>query len=179
MQLNPKLVVLSGSMNDVTKAQLEKAQKDGAYRVHIPMQKVACDSWKEEEIASFATDFLKKASGDIAIIDTMDSFEEVNITRGSLSFQIAWYMGLLCEKLIDQGMDATLMIIGGDTLLGVVNQLDITTLRPIREMESGIVLSAYQRQDVEGYIITKSGGFGSEALLKKIQENLKEDSVCH
>ena len=68
------------------------------------------------------------------------------------------------------------MIIGGDTLLGCVKALGIKTLAPVKEMAPGTVLAKYTHSKGNGYLITKSGGFGGEALLIQLQKQLEEQT---
>lgn len=165
--LGEELLVLSGSMNEVTGRQLAKAQEHGAFRVHIPAGKAAAGTWTEEEIRVFAEDFLKHARTGTAIIDTMGDHEGSGSAR-----LIADSMGQLALSLVRTGMNKTLMIIGGDTLQGFIRKAGISSLSPVRELAPGTVLSGYEYQGNEHYLITRSGGFGPEEQLLEIQQDL-------
>ncbi len=172
IRLDKELLVLSGSMNDITKSQLAYAEKHGSYRTHVPMQKVVTKTWTDEEIREFAGDFLEHAVTPVSIVDTMEAFGETSLSNGVLAAQIAGCMGKFAHSLIDEGMHKTFMIIGGDTLQGFIRETGITSLRPIREMAPGIVLAGYRHNGNSYYLITKSGAFGTEDQLINIQQNL-------
>ncbi|MBQ6451517.1 MAG: four-carbon acid sugar kinase family protein [Solobacterium sp.] len=173
VKLGRELLVLSGSMNDVTRKQLENAERNGAYRVHVPMPKIISGTWTQAEIDQFTEDFLKQADTPVAVIDTMTDLGDISQCRNPAE-AIACYMGRTAKSLIEHGMDKTFMIIGGDTLQGFIRELGITALEPVREMAPGIVLAKYRHNDKIHYLITKSGGFGTEDQLTEIQEKLQE-----
>ena len=60
------------------------------------------------------------------------------------------------------------MIIGGDTLQGFIRNKGISILRPIKEIDPGIVIASYRYGDYENYLITKSGAFGSDDQLQRV-----------
>ncbi|MBQ1826813.1 MAG: hypothetical protein II126_02470, partial [Erysipelotrichaceae bacterium] len=172
VKLPEKLMVLSGSMNEITARQLLTAQKGGAYRVHAPMERIAAGTWCEREIEEFCSDFLAKADTPVAIIDTMGEIGSCSMNGSELARQIADYMGQISGELLKEDMDRTLMIIGGDTLQGFIRKLGITELQPVREIASGIVLAKYSYRRKVHYLITKSGGFGTDNQLLEIQQGL-------
>ena len=78
------------------------------------------------------------------------------------------------------------MIIGGDTLMGFMQQLPEAEISPLGEAAPGAVLfMAPMAGHVSRIIVSKSGGFGTEDLLSRIRQNLQkgtEDeaiSTCH
>ena len=172
VRLPQKLMVLSGSMNEITARQLQSAQDGGSNRVHAPMDKIAAGTWCEREIEEFCSDFLRKAGTPVAIIDTMGEIGSCSLNGSDLARQIADYMGRISGELLKEDMDRTLMIIGGDTLQGFIRELGITSLQPVREIASGIVLAKYSYRRKVHYLITKSGGFGTDNQLIEIQQGL-------
>ena len=169
--LHKELTVLCGSLNEVTLKQLQYAQKHNACRVHLPVEKIVCGQWQEEDIGQFVRSFLQDADTSIRIIDTIDD----SMPMEDAAEQIAECMGKIAVCLIRQKPLQTLMIIGGDTLLGCVKALGIETLKPIKEPAPGTVLAEYTNHEGKGYLITKSGGFGDEALLIDLQKQMEEN----
>lgn len=86
------------------------------------------------------------------------------------------------------GLDSTLMITGGDTLLGCMKRLGVREMEPLCELEAGIVLSNFILNHQKCQIISKSGGFGSRELLSQLANRItadtssktqaKEEAVC-
>ncbi len=175
--LPEKLIVLSGSLNEVTRKQLAYARENNACRVHVPVKKVLHGQWHEKDMEQFVRSFLAAAVTPIAVIDTMDDVVTEEDTGENTAERIAGCMGKIAAILAGQKPSGTLMIIGGDTLLGCVKAMGIETLRSLKEMAPGTVLAEYTNSDGSGYLITKSGGFGDEALLVRLQKELEEHRV--
>ena len=67
------------------------------------------------------------------------------------------------------------MIIGGDTLMGFMQQLPEAEISPLGEAAPGAVLfMAPMAGHVSRIIVSKSGGFGDEDLLSRIRQNLQK-----
>lgn len=175
--LPQELFVLSGSKNEVTKAQLDFAEKKGAYRIHASMQEIVDDTWSIEDINKFCEKVKQKVGVSIAIIDTLEQFEIQKQTKKEISEIIAKAMGKIAKEIVDSGVEKTFMIIGGDTLAGFIHELNIASITPLKEIALGIVLARYHYQGVDHYLITKSGAFGKEELLVEIQKKLEEGNI--
>ena len=169
-ELPHELIVLSGSLNEVTLKQLQAAQENDACRMHLPVQKILTGQWQEKDIEQFVCSFLQAAITPVAIIDTLDN----TVSAEDAGDRIAAAMGKIAACLTEQNVHKTLMVIGGDTLLGCVKALGIETLTPVKEMAPGTVLAKYTYPGGKGCLITKSGGFGDEALLVQLQKELEE-----
>ena len=76
--------------------------------------------------------------------------------------------GQILKKIIDGGFDGTLMITGGDTLMGCMGQLGVDEVEPLCELEPGIVLSQFTYREKTYRVISKSWGFGTETLLSQL-----------
>ena len=172
IRLDKELLVLSGSMNDITKGQLAYAEKQGMYRIHVPMRKIVTNTWTDAEIRTFAENFLKHSDTPVSIVDTMEAFGETSLSNSVLAAAITSCLGKLAYCLIGEGIRKTYMIIGGDTLRGFIREAGIQSLRPIREMAPGVVLAKYRNKGIDRYLITKSGAFGPEDHLMAIQKSL-------
>ena len=78
--------------------------------------------------------------------------------------------------MMDEGVKAVLLITGGDTLLGFMEEIEHWELKPISEISPGCVLTKIAYRNSEYHIITKSGGFGDERLLENIIKKIKKVS---
>ena len=92
-------------------------------------------------------------------------------------------LGQLMKRLLDGGLEATLMCTGGDTLLALMRAVDVTELTPVGELATGVVLTYFVYHGKTYYIISKSGGFGEPDLLCRLAERTtgtkeKEDVSC-
>jgi uncharacterized protein YgbK (DUF1537 family) len=79
--------------------------------------------------------------------------------------RIAASYGNILKALLEDGLESTLMITGGDTLLGCMEQLGVREMKPVCELEPGTVLSRFSLGEKINQVVSKSGGFGQETLL--------------
>lgn len=173
--LPSKMVVLSGSLNDVTKKQFLSAAQQGAAVHSVSLKELMEDSFTAETARRMIAKVLfEEKEQDMILIDTFEDFNPVK-DAAEVAGIIASRLGLLAYEIFRQCTDRTLMIIGGDTLKASIHKLGIRELMPETEIKPGVVLASYQQKDGRKYMITKSGGFGSANLLPCIHKWLKAE----
>lgn len=189
--INAPLLVLCGSLNPITKRQLEYGAAHGGVRISLQSEQLAADYFESRAGQDFLTQIEQRMQGGCdMLIDTdgTDTAEDAD-TAEQLRGQIAEQLGLLMALLLERpAADNYLpMIIGGDTLMGFMQQLSEAEISPLGEAAPGAVLfTAPIAAHVSRIIVSKSGGFGDEDLLSRIRQNLqkgtKDDeavSTCH
>jgi uncharacterized protein YgbK (DUF1537 family) len=82
--------------------------------------------------------------------------------------QITFNLGQITKRILEDGFSATLMVTGGDTVMGLLRQLHVHTLIPVCEIAPGTILSQFTYQGKCHQLLTKSGGFGDKSLLLKL-----------
>ena len=98
--------------------------------------------------------------------------------------RISTTLGHLMKRLLDGGLEATLMCTGGDTLLALMRTVNVAELTPVCELATGVVLTKFVYQGKPYDIISKSGGFGEADLLCRLADltgtgaDQKEDTIC-
>jgi uncharacterized protein YgbK (DUF1537 family) len=105
------------------------------------------------------------------------------LTTEDLRVRISTQLAHLMKRLLDSGLNATLLCTGGDTLLALMRTVGVSELTPVREVAPGAVLTHFVYQGKTYYIISKSGGFGEPDLFCKLAASIragnhKEDAVC-
>jgi len=175
VQTGSGLFVLCGSVNPVSAGQLSLAQEHGALRHHLK----ASDLMSERTVLKEkAEQFLKDAEGyDVAILDTLaegeialpDEENYVEVIR-----RIAEGMGYIGSVLLKESNDKTMMIIGGDTLNGLIRELKVKSLTPREELMPGLVLNTFETNGSVCCLISKSGGFGNRELITELEDILKK-----
>ena len=179
-QLSPQLFVACGSVNPITVAQLDKAERDGVPRVRLNASQKIKGVWADSREAQAALlDWKEKIHSNGALIvdsndlpghtTALDYSSQHGLDLHQLRTKISATMGNLTKKLLDLGVEATLMITGGDTLLGFMQQIDTHHLTPICEVFPGVVLSSTHYAGKQYYIISKSGGFGGDNLIADLR----------
>lgn len=172
-KLSDKLLVMSGSMNSITAAQLERAENNGAYRCHLPISEIVNGNWTDNDKEQYLNKISEMADGhETVILDTLPENSDGIETVAADGEMIAAIMGEFTKTMLGKLPQHTLMIIGGDTLQGFVDEMGVTSLIPITELEPGTVLAVYKTENSQKYLITKSGGFGDSGLIQKVQEKI-------
>ncbi|MBQ6775951.1 MAG: hypothetical protein IJP53_05775, partial [Synergistaceae bacterium] len=96
---------------------------------------------------------------------TDDYIKANNLTIDQVRLRISHSITGAAKALLDSGLDARLMCVGGDTLLALMRYVGVFELVPICEIARGVVLTSFAYGGKDYYIMTKSGGFGNENLL--------------
>lgn len=175
-KLDPRLLVVCGSVNPITLAQLDRAERAGFPRLRLtPRQKLEPGYWQREEGKAELTrieDML--AANPHCIIETNDCggnqptadyAAQLGIDRETLRVRIAGSLGYLVGQLFTSPSLGTLLLTGGDTLLQCMSSIGVSELEPLCELENGVVLAKLPYNGCTRHVITKSGGFGQESLL--------------
>ncbi len=178
------LYVACGSLNPITKSQMEYACENGFERVNLSAnQKLFLEYYDTEK----GKQFLKKLENicqnhNCIIVDTFDEIpyeteklsEQKGLSKEQVRFAIAKCHGKIVKYLIKKGIDYTIFMTGGDTLMGLMKNLENTELTPVCEISQGVVLSILKWNEKKLQVVSKSGGFGNkdvfiEAAKKLIQ----------
>lgn len=192
-ELAPSLFVACGSVNPVTQRQLKAAQAAGFPRFRLCAEQKLDLTWPDcPACADAIRGWLEQArSAGLCMLDandedgsseTQDYALSKGLTTEEMRQRISATLGQLMKRLLDSGLNATLMCTGGDTLLAMMRQVGVSELVPVCELAPGVVLTDFTYQGTLYHIISKSGGFGKPDLLcslaKLVGVGKKEDAVC-
>ena len=195
--LCPRLVTVCGSINPITLAQLDEGERGGMLRIQLTPEQKLLPGWLESEEGGAAVQswFRQICGCSGAILEGNRTGEgdatrryaaEHGLTLEEVRRRISQTMGAVLERLLRLGLDATLLITGGDTLLAFLREIHQDTLVPMGELAPGVVLSRIQYEQRQYYIVSKSGGFGGTSLLLDLSARLqsqkgtmsKEELAC-
>jgi len=162
------LLVVCGSVNPITRRQLDWAEAHGFVRLRpTPAQKLGVSIIA---VPPLQTKWL--------ILDANDSDADTIQTqtyareRGWGLDEVRRRIGAsLAEALVamEPEWPGALLITGGDTLLQCLERLGAQEIEPLLELFPGVVLSKCRLADRERLIISKSGGFGGDTLLTDLR----------
>ena len=182
--LDPKLLVVCGSVNPITSEQLKLAEENGFYRYRLtPEQKLPLSELEKDSSTELLQELKQSLSQhSYMIIDTNDadgnestrqyakahdlSIEEVRVN-------ISGTIGQLVSKLFDHPNMGTLLITGGDIIKQCMDWMEVCEMEPIGELVPGIVLSRLTKGTCNRYVISKSGGFGQKTLINDLVQIIK------
>lgn len=185
MQKSDGLLALCGSVNQITIHQIEYAQKNGFEREHLSNeQKLDPEYMDSEEGKAFLDGLYRRISaGDRFLLDSFDVpgaetienyARRMGLSGADIRFRIADTMGLIAAEMVNRGLDYTISMTGGDTLMGFMRHTGCTELVPICEIGSGAVLSAMRWNGKRIQVISKSGGFGEEDIFIQMYNTISE-----
>lgn len=176
IELIPRFLVICGSVNPITAAQLDYAEKHDFLRIRLkPEERLNQEYWTSiqgQEKLSRWKKLLAKHSNVILDSNDLPGQEDTmeyailhSLSLDEIRLRIAASYGYILKALLEDGLETTLMITGGDTLLGCMEQLGVREMEPVCELAPGTVLSTFTLGDKRNQVISKSGGFGEETLL--------------
>lgn len=186
------LLVLCGSLNPITRRQLESAQAQGFVRITLtPTQELDTPYAETAEgkrllsALSAALDgkthvILETEEIPHAVAETFRQSDEAE--KQKIGQLIATRLGEILHTLFMHPLPYTPMIIGGDTLLGIMRQLSSPNITIEREIEPGVVLFSVTFAGTATRMISKSGSFGDSELLNRmagrIRQRSEENGLC-
>lgn len=179
----PEFLVACGSVNPITKGQLDFAERHGFERIQLtPEQKLEPGYFETEDGKALVEALVSQVKNTAFVIldtndaadrpDTLTYAESHGIALDELRVRIAAALGYLVKQLVKAGIGHTIMITGGDSLLGFMNQIKVYEMTPVCEMAPGTVLSRFEINGRIYEIISKSGGFGGEDLMVKLKAQI-------
>lgn len=185
LELPGAFLMACGSVNPITREQVKEAVESGRFRYFpIPPEESLVPHWFTAEEKGRAqvqvwADCLSR--GEKCILDTNDIpgritayayAQQQGWTLEDVRHQIPVAMGEALRALLEKGVEATLMVTGGDVLMGFMREMGICEIEPVQELFTGTVLSYVRINGKKQPLISKSGGFGSPDLLLQLLEKL-------
>lgn len=182
-ELDSRLLIICGSVNPITLAQLDRAEEAGFARLRLTLrQKLEPGYWESgdgekdlvqiEEMLAANTRCIIESNDEGGNQPTVDYAEKLGIDLETVRVRISGSLGSLFGKIFTSPSLGTLLLTGGDTLLQCMNCAGVRELEPICELEKGVVLASFTYNGCTRHVITKSGGFGQESLLTDLADRI-------
>ena len=180
--------VVCGSVNPVTCRQLDYAEQAGVPRFRLLPEEKLLPEWLESGACAGKVEHWRKTAMQegACILDSNDppggpdarAFAAGHgLDLQQVRVQISCTLGQLVRRLLDDGLEGTLMCTGGDTLMALMRAVGVTELTPVCELDTGVVLTYFAYQGKRHFIITKSGGFGKPDLLYTLAKLTKSGAM--
>lgn len=167
------LLVVCGSLNPITKAQMEYGEAQGYIRCPLTMEQLLNPAYfdSSEGLAWLAQLGLQMQAGRTILLETKGQTEAgTDLTVDEARVRIARQLGLLMHRLIalDEPGCYMPMIIGGDTLMSFLKQASSMDVMLEGEVAPGVVCFSLNAAGRRVRMLSKSGGFGRVTLLRDI-----------
>ena len=167
------LLVVCGSLNPISQRQIEYGVKCGFPRYIIDKALQTEDGYfdtKEGQkwIASIKEELCRSP---LVMIYTGTS-KDKRLEDESVRIKIADIFGMVVKKLVNSDACNTVLVTGGDTLFGLVEQMGCKEINLVGEIRPGTVLSSMRMEQKDIWVLSKSGGFGDEKLLVEVAGEL-------
>lgn len=175
--LESNFLIVCGSLNQITKDQINYACENGFKRITLKAHEMLDINYYDTNEGKEFICYLKKKCLEekLLIIDTSNIDSNVTSSLNNIRFTISNTLGYIIKTLMKDGLKLTLLITGGDTLLGFMKQFKDCKIIPICQLETGVVLSEFELDSFRFKIISKSGGFGNRDLFVKLARSMVKD----
>lgn len=173
-EVTPPLLVVCGSLNPITHRQLAYGVRQGAWLGTVQSQQLLEGDDCVPLLQAAAAQML---TGRNVLIETDGSV--IGNDPVQTAQRIASRMGELVQRIMamPQSRTHTLMIIGGDTLMGYLSRVNPGDLRIEGEVAPGVVVFSFTDGTRRIRMLSKSGGFGPETLLGDVVSDTKTAAV--
>ncbi|MDO5409941.1 MAG: four-carbon acid sugar kinase family protein [Lachnospiraceae bacterium] len=189
IRFHSSFLMMCGSVNPITVSQLDYAEQNGFLRIRLePGERLDEEFWFTPDGQKKLCELKEAIRKNTRVIldsndlpghdDTKEYALAHGLTLDEIRVRIAKSYGHILKALLENDFDSTLMITGGDTLLGCMEQLGVKEMEPICELAPGTVLSRFLLGSKKYRIISKSGGFGQESLLIDLAQKTSGGSSC-
>jgi len=186
IKLSGPLLIVNGSLNPVSLKQVAYLSRDTSTR-SIHLNPEILNSREKEGWEEICQEVIKVAeSGKDMLISSTTSRKDLHfylnkkygdqIPREVFS-KAASGLGRILACILKEGYFSILIIIGGDTLMAIILQMQIKAIFPVKEILPGVVLSKVLISDRLFLLVTKPGGYGKQDSLKKIINHLNSMRV--
>lgn len=193
--IDKPLFVICGSLNLVSRSQIEYAQKNGFCRIELAPEQILDEAYfLSPEGQQWMDSFNAMIhSNQPIVMDTGISHQDMvrqymdqhRISKDAARGIISRSLGILVRQLLEKRHDhsRTLMVIGGDTFTGLSEQIDWQEIYPVCELAPGTVVTDIRQKDRTIRLVLKSGGFGEADLYVRLAEEIEateamEESPC-
>ncbi len=174
--LPPALLMACGSVNPVTRRQTAAAGGCGFQHVRLSVRQKLDEAWPSgNESSALIEDCLARVRRCGRVIldtndpegsaETQERAAAMGLSLAQTRVRVSKALAELTRGLLDRGLEATLLCVGGDTLLALMQAVGTHELTPVCEMAPGVVLTSFVYGGRVRYILAKSGGFGKPDLL--------------
>lgn len=178
------MLVISGSVNEISLRQLAHAEARGFAVVTVPPEVLVSETGSQSARALSAINELTAhaARRNDVILRSVEKAEDVaeclrlgqklGLEAKQLHLRIAKNLGQIGAQILKKTNFKLISVFGGDTLMALARALVWTGLLPRAEIMPGIIVAEVAEREGELLLMTKAGGFGQENVLVQMKHAL-------
>lgn len=182
MPIKPSIAVV-GSISEVSKNQLHYAVSNGVNLVNVDIAELL----KNKDISSIVSETLQKVNSgaDVIIASSYERKDyeraiEVGKALGCSKEEVSVFtqkiLGRIINRVVENCEISGMFLTGGDTAIGVIEELGAKGSSIKQEIMTGIPLMTLKGGKCHGLkVITKAGAFGETSAIEYCLKKLKED----
>ncbi|MFL8888422.1 four-carbon acid sugar kinase family protein [Helcococcus kunzii] len=171
-ELKYPLAIISGSLNPITIKQIEEFKQDKGKVFNINEEQVNEEKyWAKIAGSALYKEILDAFTNEDKVVFENYSMKNDDVNNDfdkSTRFKVANAMARLTKYLIEDIGYRDFVVVGGDTLYAILNDLRINEIYPIKEISPGVVLNKISYKGNKIRLATKSGGFGKKDLMENL-----------
>lgn len=178
------VLVVAGSMSEMTRRQVEQAQRSGRVDVvRIAVQTLLGPKDECEHIVAQACEILMQNRH--CVLQTSSSVDDRNqidaltahyeLSREALGEKLSQRLGEITLAILDRARTGGLFLTGGDIAIAVANALGAEGYRIQSEVAPCIPCGTFVNSEIDDLpVITKAGGFGTDSTLCEALHYIEE-----
>lgn len=179
IMLQSPMLIINGSLNKITYEQVNYAIAHGVKTLSIP-----CELFEENPLENNQklVQIISEISNEIrtgkSVILNSTNPEYLHKLQtdspANNHVNISEKIGIIVAAILDNIKVNTLMVIGGDTLLGVMRAVGCNSIVPKSEIFPGIAASLATGQHKIIQLVTKPGGYGEKDVILQLLNYIKK-----
>lgn len=179
-KLHKPTLLVNGSLNNISLNQVRFADERGIKIITLPKKMLSCSNLKTSQHFSQMLTEVREViqAGRNVILSSSDIQTEPNKKNYDKNEYkvVSKQIGSIVAEIFSELHMSSLFVIGGDTLMGIMNRLNCDFIAPLTEILPGVGLSmaSFQNQSIQ--ILTKPGGYGDKDVIVQIFNVIKESN---
>ncbi len=182
LSFNGNLLVVCGSVNNVSRVQCATAARAGAATYHIAETEKCDNSWlcSDDGLAFVNAVSRDWASCPLTVVDGSGLEDLSELIPADLDVRqvVSDHIGALLAAVCSVGVRGRALVTGGDVLTSFLAQAKVASVTPRGQVSAGVVAFDVRLPSGVLTIASKSGGFGDESLLVDMAQLNTMDKEC-
>lgn len=171
---NPSIII-NGSLNKISFEQVNYAGDYGINVVTIPEELFAETNLENnQQLNDLIAQIRNKIHRGQSVIlnsthlDNLENSTRQMNTKTNNHGMVSRQIGLIVAKILSSVHIKAMVVIGGDTLMGIMKAIGCKSIAPKSEILSGVALSLACKNDEIIQVITKPGGYGEKDVILQL-----------